>query len=112
MSTAIVDASALVDALLPGSRGDLVRDVLSGLSTLAGPEHLGVSLITSDPGSRQPPRPGFDEVVAGRVVNEDCRETPDLGEGSGMSSLPGGAGLWRAGKASCWSPPRCPAGVT
>lgn len=45
MSTAVVDASALVDALLPGPGNDPVREVLSGLAEIAGPEHLGIEVL-------------------------------------------------------------------
>ena len=45
MNTAVVDASALVDALLPGSDNDPVREVLSGLAEFAGPEHLGIEVL-------------------------------------------------------------------
>lgn len=45
MSTAVVDASALVDALLPGPGTDPVREALSGLAEFAGPEHLGIEVL-------------------------------------------------------------------
>lgn len=45
MNTAVVDASALVEALLPGPDNDPVREVLSGLAEFAGPEHLGIEVL-------------------------------------------------------------------
>lgn len=42
---AVLDASTLVDALLPGEKNDPVRDALSGLSEFAGPEHLGIEVL-------------------------------------------------------------------
>ncbi|QGK70854.1 PIN domain-containing protein [Allosaccharopolyspora coralli] len=46
MSTVVVDASVLVDALLPGPRSAAARATLSGASVLAAPEHLGVEVLS------------------------------------------------------------------
>ncbi len=45
MSTAVLDASTLVDALLPGPRNDPVRAALDGLAEFAGPEHLRIEVF-------------------------------------------------------------------
>ncbi len=46
MTTAVIDASTLVDALLPGSNNDIVRHELNGISEFAGPEHLGIEVLS------------------------------------------------------------------
>ena len=45
MTIAVIDASALVDALLPGEENDPVRQALDGVSEFAGPEHLGIEVL-------------------------------------------------------------------
>ena len=45
MTTAVVDASTLVDALLPGAHNDLVRTSMSELSEFAAPEHAGLEVL-------------------------------------------------------------------
>ncbi|MDV6013741.1 type II toxin-antitoxin system VapC family toxin [Haloechinothrix sp. LS1_15] len=45
MSKAVIDASTLVDALLPGRENDRVRQALDGVTAFVGPEHLGIEVL-------------------------------------------------------------------
>lgn len=61
-STAVLDASTLVDALLPGSENDPVRAALNGLTVFAEPEHLGLEVLNvlrRKARGQQPPPPSL-----------------------------------------------------
>lgn len=45
MTVTVVDASTLIDALLPGAENDNVRNALDGVSAFAGPEHLRIEVL-------------------------------------------------------------------
>ncbi|RCW41016.1 putative nucleic acid-binding protein [Halopolyspora algeriensis] len=45
ITNAVIDASTLVDALLPGPGNDPVRDCLSELTEFSGPEHLRMEVL-------------------------------------------------------------------
>lgn len=46
MSTVVVDASVLIDALLPGPRQQPALAALEGAEVLAGPEHLPIEVLS------------------------------------------------------------------
>lgn len=46
MTTVVVDASVLVDALLPGPNGDAARAALDGAGEIAAPEHLRIEVLS------------------------------------------------------------------
>lgn len=46
MTSAVVDASTLVNALLPGSQGEQPRAAMTALSEIAAPEHLGIEVLS------------------------------------------------------------------
>lgn len=45
MAITVIDASTMIDALLPGAENDVVRQALHGVSTFAGPEHLRIEVL-------------------------------------------------------------------
>lgn len=45
MTVVVVDASTLIDALLPGEENDPVRAALDDVSAFAGPEHLPIEVL-------------------------------------------------------------------
>lgn len=70
-TTAVVDASTLLDALLPGEQTDPVRACLAKVGELAAPEHLGVEVLNVlrrlDRGAKHP-RPSL--TTARRTLAE------------------------------------------
>lgn len=46
MTTVVVDASVLIDALLPGPRQQPALSALEGAEVLAGPQHLPIEVLS------------------------------------------------------------------